>query len=190
MTKNAETKFGSLSWVEVIPDSSDCPSSRSGHTLIFFEECLYLFGGKDEYSASNELWQYHIAASVWTKLSYSGKAPPRLYNHSAVLYDRKFFIFGGSLGSSFSLWVFDFSVYQWEKYPSRDNWPINRRSQSVTLLNNQVYMFGGYTYLGNESNELWRYELSEAYFFFIAFSTVSQYYSRILCSTKNSTFPD
>ncbi|XP_063693035.1 uncharacterized protein LOC134824948 isoform X2 [Bolinopsis microptera] len=161
MTKNADTKFGSLSWVELVPDSEDSPSSRSGHSLIFFEGSLYLFGGKDEYSASNELWQYHTEAAVWTKLSYSGKAPPRLFNHSAILYDKKVFIFGGSLGSSFSLWVFDFSVYEWEKYQTGENWPLNRHSQSVSILNNTVYMYGGYTYLGCESNELWTYDLDD-----------------------------
>ena len=161
MTKNADTKFGSLSWVELVPDTTDSPSSRSGHSLVFFEGCLYLFGGKDEYSASNELWQYHTEATVWTKLSYSGRKPPRLYNHSAVLYDRKLFIFGGSLGSSFSLWVFDFSIFEWEKYESTLNWPDNRHSQSVATLNNMVYLYGGYTYLGLESEELWTYDLGE-----------------------------
>ncbi|KAL5247100.1 hypothetical protein ACHWQZ_G019085 [Mnemiopsis leidyi] len=161
MTKNADTKFGSLSWVELVPDSAESPSSRCGHSLVYFEGCLYLFGGQDEYSASNELWQYHTEACVWTKLSYSGRKPPRLYNHSAVLYDRKFFVFGGSLGSSFSLWVFDFSLYEWEVYQTTAMWPDSRHSQSVAVVNNLAYMYGGYTYLGNESDELWAYDLDE-----------------------------
>jgi len=161
MTKNADTKFGSLSWGEIISDSIECPSSRTGHSLTYFEGSLYLFGGKDDYSASNELWQYHIEARAWTKLTCSGPKPPRLYNHAAILYDRKIFVFGGSVGVNFSLWVFDFDVYEWSVYHGDENWPSNRHSQSVAVFNNHAYMYGGYTFLGTESDDLWCYDLGK-----------------------------
>ena len=161
MRKNADTKFGSLSWAEVVSDSNESPTSRVGHSLIYFDNNLYLFGGKDDYTASNELWQYHVTASVWTKLSFSGRKPPRRFNHNAILYDKKMFVFGGSLDSNFSLWVFDFTIFEWDMYECDDSWPCNRHSQSATLLNGHVYMYGGYTYLGSESDELWSYDLGE-----------------------------
>lgn len=173
MIKNADTKFGSLSWIEIVADSIESPSSRIGHSLIYFEGNLYLFGGKDEYSASSELWQYHVGASVWTKLSFSGRKPPRRFYHSSVLYDRKMFVFGGSLDSSFSLWVFDFNIFEWELYECDDSWPCNRHSQSLVLLNDNVYMYGGYTYLGTESDELWAYDLEDNTWVHIRATTAS-----------------
>lgn len=159
MTKNGDTKFGSLSWVELVPDSAEAPTSRAGHSLTYHDDCLYLFGGKDDYVASNELWQYHLTASVWTKLMYTGKRPPRLFNHSSIFYDRKIFIFGGSVGCSFSMWVFDFDVFEWQQYSTEGLCPTNRHSQSVSLYNNKVWLYGGYTSIGLESEELWVYDL-------------------------------
>ena len=158
MNKNDDTVFGSLSWIELIPDSPS-PASRVGHSLTFLEGNLYLFGGKSEYAATNELYQYHTVANVWTKLQLSGPSPPRLFHHSTISHDRKLFVFGGSLLSQFSLWVFDFDVFEWSRYKTAEGGPMNRHSHSTVQKSGVVYMFGGYTHIGSESGELWTYNL-------------------------------
>jgi len=150
----------SLSWCEVFVEGADRPSSREGHTLSYFEGSLYLFGGRDVYCTTSELWQYHIEAAVWTKWVLSGTPPPRLEHHASLLYDRKMFLFGGSLLSDSVLWVFDFDLFEWNKYSfKKGEAPSNRHSHTLTSCNNLVYLYGGYTTLGLESDELWQYDI-------------------------------
>ena len=175
MSKNGtDIKFGSLSWAEVQSESSNAPSSRCGHALTFFEGNLYLFGGKDEFSASNELWQYHMVANSWNKLVVSGKNPPRVYHHKVTLYERKIFVFGGSISLVLPLWVFDFDVFEWEQYSAPENqaWPSGRHSHSIAKYNHVVMMYGGFNFLGVESNELWKYDLGMQKTLFIILLTI------------------
>jgi N-acetylneuraminic acid mutarotase len=63
---------------------------------------IYVYGGYlgATQSASDELFQYHTDTNKWEKIQVSGKIPS-LYDHSAVVYNRSMFVFGGCSGNQY-----------------------------------------------------------------------------------------
>ena len=75
MKDNADTKFGSLSWVEVIPDSARAtlPSSRSGHSVVFFE-------GQIKYRNVEQYYRLFLLAR-YAQLSLWGPGPSTIIKY-------------------------------------------------------------------------------------------------------------
>ena len=48
--------------------SKDRPKARQDAVLIYYDECLYLYGGFDEKGSLNDFWKYDIEKSKWKEL--------------------------------------------------------------------------------------------------------------------------
>ncbi|GMH41616.1 hypothetical protein BSKO_09526 [Bryopsis sp. KO-2023] len=90
-----ELKRGTVgTWVwQTLPD---LPEARFGCSLVEWEKGLYLYGGFGENGLpSDKLLMWRSGLSSWQNVECDGEgAPPPLYHHSAVVYDREMWIFG------------------------------------------------------------------------------------------------
>lgn len=95
------------------------PEARSHQSAVVHNGYMYIFGGRDGrtfyadlhgfcfgrkfflffFFGVNNIIQFFKATNMWTKLETRGALVKRRYRHSAVIYDRKMYIFGGEFGS-------------------------------------------------------------------------------------------
>ncbi|PAA54552.1 hypothetical protein BOX15_Mlig004988g1, partial [Macrostomum lignano] len=77
-------------------DQPDKPLLRYGHTVVQFDGCAYMFGGRnDRLVAPPQVCQFDPISLAWTIHSGSGQVPPSRDGHSACVVDNRMFIFGG-----------------------------------------------------------------------------------------------
>eukprot|EP00010_Vexillifera_abyssalis_P004484 CAMPEP_0201556066 /NCGR_PEP_ID=MMETSP0173_2-20130828/52970_1 /ASSEMBLY_ACC=CAM_ASM_000268 /TAXON_ID=218659 /ORGANISM="Vexillifera sp., Strain DIVA3 564/2" /LENGTH=849 /DNA_ID=CAMNT_0047968137 /DNA_START=273 /DNA_END=2822 /DNA_ORIENTATION=- len=78
--------------------SSRMPAPRYGHTAVFLDEDMFIFGGYafdgNKGSHSNEMWRFSPSTGLWEKIS-TIQTPVHRTEHSAIAYRGKMYIFGG-----------------------------------------------------------------------------------------------
>ena len=139
------------------------PPRRYFHSACISDFNLLIYGGQDiSEGAFSDLWILHLSPSDpsqerWECVIASGESPGTLCRHSALVYQRNMFIFGGNDGSTESTTVYslDLSTYIWRMVclgsPGLD-------SHSSVLHGTKVYSFGGYLG-GLLSNEVYIFDL-------------------------------
>jgi len=90
-------------WTELHPKGT-LPSPRSGHTAVFYNDSMYIFGGQGVLGSTmnNQLWRYTMSTNTWTKLQPLGDAvPPPLLGHKAsIALGNQMIVFGGCTANS------------------------------------------------------------------------------------------
>lgn len=94
------------------------PSPRRGHSLVYFDGYLYLFGGyargylcnRSHKSAcvlhagvNSELWRFELESKLWMELtgkSTTAVLPPAREKHSTVVVENRLLVFGGRSGDT------------------------------------------------------------------------------------------
>ena len=73
------------------------PCPRSGHTAVFSDGEMYVFGGKDcDSNKLNDLWSFNVKGSYWTKIEPEGEVIPCIRSgHTACMLEGFMSIFGG-----------------------------------------------------------------------------------------------
>ncbi|TYZ57148.1 hypothetical protein PybrP1_002034 [[Pythium] brassicae (nom. inval.)] len=149
-----------LLWV-VPKQNGEIPIKRSGHSFTLrstdAETAIYMFGGCDHKSPpgpTNDLFKVEISNGyTWSKVIPSANGPedlpPPRWRHSAVLHDKKIVVFGGFAAEKRmnDVWVFSTELKIWEqKHPQGlwDGLPQCRGAHSATLVQDKMYVFGGY----------------------------------------------
>ncbi|GBC04959.1 hypothetical protein RclHR1_05970016 [Rhizophagus clarus] len=79
----------------------DSPVTLSGYTATLVNETIYYIGGRSQqyvFSPMTEIFQYDIVNNKWSlkKATSLDNIPGPRIGHSAVLYDGKIFVYGGS----------------------------------------------------------------------------------------------
>lgn len=76
-----------INWARIDVNGT-APQGRYGHTVVNYKNKLYLFGGHDGSTATNDLYIYDVEKNTWEEASTSGVAPsPRLSHSAAVIHD-------------------------------------------------------------------------------------------------------
>jgi N-acetylneuraminic acid mutarotase len=89
--------------------------------------------------------------------------PPPRDEHSAVVYERYMYVFGGYIGSepTNSFFVYDINFKMWRKVSSikymLSEKPCPRAGHSAVTVVNFMYLFGGRDANKNKLNDLWRF---------------------------------
>lgn len=128
---------------------------RSKHTMVAWDDGLYIFGGDNGKRMLNDFLVFHIKEGSWARVVSTGYPPPPRYHHSAVVYDDSMFIFGGYTGDINSnqnlqnkndLFEFKFRSSQWIDWRENVEGPLPpaRSAHGATVYMGKMYIFGGY----------------------------------------------
>mmetsp|Transcript_32372 Transcript_32372/g.31673 ORF Transcript_32372/g.31673 Transcript_32372/m.31673 type:complete len:190 (+) Transcript_32372:330-899(+) len=90
--------FKENKWEKVVPLSHIKPLPRSGHSAVVRENCLVIYGGKDDsHNKLNDIWEFNLLTHRWNQLipSITGYTPLSRSGHTACLYEDLMIVFGG-----------------------------------------------------------------------------------------------
>ena len=173
-TSNQEAKVtlqdaGSLIWQQPL-QNGEIPNRRSGHTFTVIGSNGFLFGGIDHKSPpgpTNEIFCLKLQndAFSWSKVNSNGESPLPRWRHSANVFDAtSIVIFGGFYSSTNrfnDIHIFDtvslswaqpveqsdFTPFRGNHIPKKNAWPFcptPRGVHSANIVDNKMYIFGGY----------------------------------------------
>lgn len=99
------------------PEHEKGPCARSSHSQVFYNDRLYIFGGKDQDTNKlNDFWEYDISKNTWKEIPGSDDMPLTRSGHSACIYKNFMIVFGGihELTQELNdMHAFDFNNGQW-----------------------------------------------------------------------------
>ena len=131
-------------------DNSFAPSNRSLHAAAQLNESVYVFGGYDGNSRVNDFYEFHFPSRRWN-LIHSNECnsfvPSARDRHSAVVYEKTFYIFGGFDGNTRKndFYGYNFETQKWSAVPvSTGTPPSARHSHSAIVYKKSMFVFGGY----------------------------------------------
>ena len=157
------------------------PDARSGHTLTILGTNGYMFGGIVESPEGdafpvNDMFQLSIGSNTmeWERYKVAGKNPISRWRHTTNLFDNtQLLVIGGFHAHHHRLndvWVFDPIAGEWyEPNPEHNkesvannqlaispwaNVPSPRGAHSTCIVEDVVYVFGGYGGSGYSRREL------------------------------------
>jgi len=140
-----------FSWREV-KATGDVPTARCGHRLVSIGRKLYMFGGgagdswRERY---NDIHIFDTDTNVWRRIESPQPNIVQVCTFSSVFVLGSFIgVFGGQhliRGKvTKKLYFFDVISETWTKQEFNGNSPNPRDMASANVLNNRVYVFGGY----------------------------------------------
>ncbi|XP_030070575.1 uncharacterized protein LOC115477678 isoform X2 [Microcaecilia unicolor] len=135
--------------METLSSGPTPPCSR-GHSATYDPETkrIYVFGGIRDGKRFSSVYTLDTVAWKWTLEPAMGKVPTLAY-HSATVYQRELYVFGGIFPQLASeagacsnlLYIFNPDFKIWYQPIVEGNKPLPRHS--ATLLRNQLVIFGG-----------------------------------------------
>jgi len=145
----SKAQIRECSWRRIVVPNEK-PAARRHHTGILYEDKLYVFGGALPSKApTNDFYVFDFGTTKWELVSFKGEPPGPRCGHTAVLYDKKMWIFAGfdNQRTAFNdLHFFDFETKEWKKVEQSGDdlvWPNARYFHSGTLVGDKFYLFGG-----------------------------------------------
>ncbi|XP_013419327.1 uncharacterized protein LOC106180011 [Lingula anatina] len=157
----------SFTWSPVSHNpESRVPCSRHKHASCVYEDCLYLFGGREANLPLKDLWRYHIPSNTWESLTCSGDGPSTVEDHTLVAYKGCLYMFGGLFGNfhlvdhETSLWILPLDTLVWRKHAldSAVMMPVSRRGHTAVISHHAMHIYGGFIDLKGTSSELWTFD--------------------------------
>ncbi|NXR78398.1 TYW23 protein, partial [Pycnonotus jocosus] len=129
------------------------PSCLHGHTATYDPDTkrIYVFGGIREDQDYCSIYILDTVTWKWLLVAAKGRIPVLTY-HSATIYHKELFVFGGTLPRKASLAVAPCSNVLYVFNPEHEIWyqpisegekPPPRLGHSATLLKNKLLIFGG-----------------------------------------------
>lgn len=147
------------------PDNDMPPCPRLGHSFTLVGERIFLFGGlaNESDDPKNNIPKYlndlyiletraaHSYNGKWIVPKTYGDNPPPRESHTGVSFTCKttgklyLLIYGGMSGCRLGdLWLLDIDSMTWSKPQTRGRAPLPRSLHSSTMINNKMYVFGGW----------------------------------------------
>ncbi|XP_065542075.1 uncharacterized protein LOC136017595 isoform X3 [Lathamus discolor] len=129
------------------------PLHLHGHTATYDPDTkrIYIFGGIREDKTNSSIYILDTVTWKWLLVAAKGRMPVLTY-HSATIYCKELFVFGGSSPQkapmavgpcSNVLYIFNPEHEIWYQPISEGEKPLPRLGHSATLLKNKLLIFGG-----------------------------------------------
>ncbi|CAO1600124.1 Negative regulator of mitotic exit [Xanthoria calcicola] len=140
-------------WDMLIPNSADggppegqIPPARTNHTIVSWNDKLYLFGGTNGTQWFNDVWSYDPRQVAWTQLDCIGYIPAPREGHSAALVNDVMYIFGGRTEDGTDLGdlaAFKITSRRWFTFQNMGPAPSPRSGHSMTAFGKQIVVLAG-----------------------------------------------
>ncbi|KAK5994972.1 Tip elongation aberrant protein 1 [Cladobotryum mycophilum] len=126
--------------------SPKVPAARTNHSVITYNDKMYLFGGTNGFQWFNDVWCYDPAVNKWAQLDCIGFIPAAREGHAAALVDDVMYIFGGRTeeGSDLGdLAAFRITSRRWYTFQNMGPSPTPRSGHSMTTVGKSIVVLGG-----------------------------------------------
>ncbi|KAI6247775.1 Tip elongation aberrant protein 1 [Erysiphe necator] len=128
------------------PPVGQIPSARTNHSVVTYNEKLYLFGGTNGLQWYNDVWCYDPIPNSWTLLDCIGYIPVPREGHAAAIVDDVMYVFGGRAddGSDLGdLAAFRITSRRWYTFQNMGQSPSARSGHCMTAHGKQIVVIGG-----------------------------------------------
>ncbi|QIW98342.1 hypothetical protein AMS68_003860 [Peltaster fructicola] len=128
------------------PPHGQIPPARTNHTMVTWNDKLYLFGGTDGVQWFNDVWSYSPHTNSWTQLECIGYIPSPREGHAAALVGDVMYIFGGRTEEGTDLGdlaAFRISSRRWYTFQNMGPSPSPRSGHSMTTVGKQIVVLAG-----------------------------------------------
>ncbi|CAI4211031.1 unnamed protein product [Parascedosporium putredinis] len=137
-------------WEMLIPggdaSADNVPQARTNHSVVNYNDKLYLFGGTNGYQWFNDVWSYDPSSNAWSQLDCIGYIPVPREGHAAAIVDDVMYIFGGRTEDGTDLGdlaAFRISSRRWYTFQNMGPSPSPRSGHSMTAVAKSVVVVGG-----------------------------------------------
>lgn len=140
-------------WEVLIPNSHEggpppgqIPPARTNHTIVSFNEKLFLFGGTNGVQWFNDVWSYDYIANSWTEIDCVGFIPAPREGHASALVNDVMYVFGGRTDEGVDLGdlsAFRISTRRWYSFQNMGPAPSPRSGHSMTAFGKQIIVMAG-----------------------------------------------
>ncbi|KAK3070352.1 Negative regulator of mitotic exit [Teratosphaeriaceae sp. CCFEE 6253] len=128
------------------PPHGQIPPARTNHTIISYNDRLFLFGGTDGVIWYNDVWSYSPHTNSWTQLDCIGYIPSPREGHAAALVGDVMYIFGGRTEEGNDLGdlaAFRITSKRWYTFQNMGPSPSPRSGHSMTTVGKQIVVLAG-----------------------------------------------
>ncbi|KAJ1335669.1 leucine-zipper-like transcriptional regulator 1 [Microdochium nivale] len=128
------------------PVQTVLPPARTNHSMITYDDKLYLFGGTNGFQWFNDVWCYDSVANLWSQLDCIGYIPVPREGHAAALVDDVMYVFGGRTEDGTDLGdlaAFRISSRRWYTFQNMGPSPSPRSGHSMTAVAKSIVVVGG-----------------------------------------------
>ncbi|CAD8196965.1 unnamed protein product [Paramecium pentaurelia] len=140
------------------------PGPRTRHQMCTYMDRIYIFGGQIHQSVStNSMWYFDLNSHTWIKCKINQSYPPEIDNHTAIIHNDNWIVFGGFFGGTVGLhsnyvYKYEFASNTWQRIqPQNSTAPTPRDGSGIAIHKNILYMFGGSN--GHQRfNDLWKFD--------------------------------
>ncbi|KAK4682265.1 Negative regulator of mitotic exit [Podospora pseudoanserina] len=122
------------------------PPARTNHSVVTFNDKLYLFGGTNGYQWFNDVWAYDPAVNTWSQLDCIGYIPSPREGHAAAIVEDVMYIFGGRTEEGADLGdlaAFRITSRRWYTFQNMGPSPSPRSGHSMTAVGKSIIVVGG-----------------------------------------------
>ncbi|KAF2738450.1 hypothetical protein EJ04DRAFT_587071 [Polyplosphaeria fusca] len=142
-------------WEVLLPNTKDgalsspqgrAPPARTNHSVITWNDKLYLFGGTDGVVWFNDVWTYDPRTNSWSELDCIGYIPVAREGHSAALVNDTMYVFGGRTQEGTDLGdlaAFRISSRRWYMFQNMGHSPSPRSGHSMTSFGKHIIVLAG-----------------------------------------------
>ncbi|KAH6854906.1 hypothetical protein B0I37DRAFT_42407 [Chaetomium sp. MPI-CAGE-AT-0009] len=128
------------------PAQGKLPPARTNHSVVTFNDKLYLFGGTNGFKWFNDVWCYDPMTNLWSQLDCIGYIPSPREGHAAAIVDDVMYIFGGRTEEGADLGdlaAFRITSLRWYTFQNMGPSPSPRSGHSMTAVGKTVVVVGG-----------------------------------------------
>jgi hypothetical protein len=128
------------------PPQGQIPPARTNHTIVSFNEKLFLFGGTNGVQWFNDVWSYDHIANSWTEIDCVGFIPTPREGHASALVNDVMYVFGGRTDEGVDLGdlsAFRISTRRWYSFQNMGPAPSPRSGHSMTAFGKQIIIMAG-----------------------------------------------
>lgn len=136
----------SAHWEKVEP-FTPAPPPRTNHTVVTYQDKIYLFGGANRDLWYSDTWCYDPALNKWTQLDCTGYVPAPCQGHAATMIGDTMYVFGGmsSQGNLIDqLFALKLTTHKWFTFQNLGEGPCPRSGHSLTAFDgDKILVWGG-----------------------------------------------
>lgn len=124
----------------------DLPKPREWHTMISYNDNMYIFGGQnsDDLTNWNDIWEFDPTKERFKEIKAKNETKPR-YKHSSSIIGHNMVVFGGiSWNEKLNLLsIYSFETNLWTEMEMEEKTPPPTIGHTALEYKNEMYVFGG-----------------------------------------------